>query len=50
MLAMHVIGDAEITDEKALDDADVQRDGKVDISDLARLRQFLMQDKILLGV
>lgn len=49
-LAMHVIGDSEITDEKALDDADVQRDEKVDISDLARLRQFLMQDKILLGV
>jgi len=49
-LSMHVVGDSEIKDEKALDDADVQRDGKVDIADLARLRQFLMQDKILLGV
>ena len=50
MLGMHIIGDAEITDEKALDDADVQRDGAVDLADLARLKQFIMQDKILLGV
>lgn len=49
LLSLHVIGDAEITDEKILDDADVQRDGEVNTADLARMKQFISKEKILLG-
>lgn len=50
ILALHIVGDNVITDEKLLDDADVEYDGNVDLSDLARMKQFLMQKKILLGM
>ena len=50
VLGLHTIGDLEITDEQALDNADVQRDGTVDISDAALLKQYLSKEKILSGI
>lgn len=49
ILSLHILGEAEITDEQTLDDADVERDGKVDISDAARMKKFLSKERILLG-
>ena len=49
-LNLHLIGDSIITDKTVLDDADVEYDGDVNLSDLARLRQFLTRQKILLGI
>lgn len=49
-LSMHLLGDNVITDEKLLQNADVLRNGSVELTDLAHYKQFLMKDKILLGI
>lgn len=50
LLGLHLSGDNVITDADILSDADVEYDGDVNFSDLARLRQFISQQKILLGI
>lgn len=49
-LGIHLIGDEEITDEELLANADTERDGEVNTADLAKLKQFIQKEKILLGV
>ena len=50
LLSLDIIGDYDITDEKAKTNADVLKDGEVNLADLAYYKQFISQDKILLGL
>ena len=43
-----MLGDAKL-ESRALVQADVNADGKVDIADLATLKQYIMKDPITLG-
>ena len=50
LLSLDIIGDYDITDENAKTNADVLKDGEVNLADLAYYKQFISQDKILLGL
>ena len=50
LLSLNIMGDYAIEDELKLKDADVMRDGKIDVADLAYFKQYVSQDKVLLGL
>ncbi len=50
MLSIKLLEKDEFKDETLKNNADVLRDGTVDISDLSYYKQFIMKDKILLGM
>lgn len=49
-LSLNIMGDYAIEDELKLKDADVMRDGEVNVADLAYFKQYVSQDKVLLGL
>lgn len=49
VLSLHILGE-KVLDGTALENADVYRDGNIDILDLTRFKQFLGHGKILIGM
>lgn len=49
LLSIYLMDKNTITDEQILKNADVYRDGTVDIADLAYFKQYLSKDRVLLG-
>ena len=50
MLSVMLLDNEKFEDETMKNNADVLRDGTVDIADLSYYRQYIMKDKILLGM
>lgn len=50
LLSLQLMDSDEITDEQLLKNADVYKDGTVDIADLAHFKRYVTKDQVLLGV
>ncbi len=50
LLSLQLMDSEEITDEQLLKNADVYKDGTVDIADLAHFKRYVTKDQVLLGV
>jgi len=47
-ISQHLVGDIQLSGAN-LQSADVTNDGKVDVADLALMKQFIMGDLVVLG-
>ncbi len=50
LLSVKLLNNEEFKEETIKENADVFRDGSVDLSDLSYYKQYIMKDKILLGM
>ena len=48
MIGLNLLGDLEF-DSTQMKAADVNGDGKVDLADLAHMKQYIMKDPVVLG-